>query len=49
MAQRRGSVKHKPRNPIAVAMRLRSAGNTEMRDRRARRPKDARSRKWEDA
>jgi hypothetical protein len=47
MAQRRGSVK-KPRNPIAVAMRLRSAGNTEMRDRRQRRPKDIRSRKWEE-
>lgn len=47
MAQRRGTVK-KTRNPIAVAMRLRSAGNTQMRDRRERRPKDARARRWED-
>lgn len=47
MAQRGKSVKKK-RNPIAVAMRLRSAGSTQMRDRRERRPKDARGRKWEE-
>lgn len=47
MAQRGEPVK-KTRNPIAVAMRLRSAGTTQMRDRRRRRPKDARGRKWEE-
>lgn len=42
--------KKKTQNPIAVAMTLRHATTTtRMKDRRQRRPKDARqARRWED-